>query len=104
MKESIGLTVTINIFIVFLLVAFIFVAGILSYTKAFKAASIVIKQLERYEGYNSLAMDGIDKDLGTIGIIGPKRMDYSKVISVMKYISNKLNTNKDSNKNEKNRV
>lgn len=32
-----------------------------------------------------------DKDLGTIGIIGPKRMDYSKVISVMKYISRKLN-------------
>ena len=30
-------------------------------------------------------------DLGTIGIIGPKRMDYSKVISVMKYISKKLN-------------
>lgn len=39
-----------------------------------------------------------DKDLGTIGIIGPKRMDYSKVISVMKYISNKLNRNeKDDN-------
>lgn len=32
-----------------------------------------------------------DKDLGTIGIIGPTRMDYSKVISVMKYISKKLN-------------
>jgi len=32
-----------------------------------------------------------DKDLGTIGIIGPKRMDYSKVISVMKYISKKIN-------------
>ena len=31
------------------------------------------------------------KDLGTIGIIGPKRMDYSKVISVMKYINQKLN-------------
>lgn len=30
-------------------------------------------------------------DLGTIGIIGPKRMDYSKVISVMKYISKNLN-------------
>ena len=37
-----------------------------------------------------------NKDLGTIGIIGPKRMDYSKVISVMKYISKKLNeTNKE---------
>jgi heat-inducible transcriptional repressor len=32
-----------------------------------------------------------DQDIGTIGIIGPKRMDYSKVISVMKYISKKLN-------------
>jgi len=30
------------------------------------------------------------KELGTIGIIGPKRMDYSKVISVMKYINKKL--------------
>ena len=32
-----------------------------------------------------------NKDLGAIGIIGPTRMDYSKVISVMKYISKKLN-------------
>ena len=32
-----------------------------------------------------------DKDIGTIGIIGPTRMDYSKVIAVMKYISKKLN-------------
>ena len=30
------------------------------------------------------------KELGTIGIIGPTRMNYSKVISVMKYISKKL--------------
>lgn len=35
-----------------------------------------------------------NKDMGTIGIIGPKRMDYSKVISVMKYISKKLNGEK----------
>lgn len=39
-----------------------------------------------------------DKDLGTIGIIGPKRMDYAKVIAVMKYISKKLN--EDNNKKE----
>ena len=38
-----------------------------------------------------------DKDLGTIGIIGPKRMDYSKVISVMKYVSKKLNEKRDEN-------
>lgn len=42
-------------------------------------------------------LDG--KDIGTIGIIGPTRMDYSKVISVMKYISKKIN---DDYKKEKN--
>ena len=35
------------------------------------------------------------KNLGTIGIIGPKRMDYSKVISIMKYINKKLNQNNE---------
>ena len=38
-----------------------------------------------------------DKDLGTIGIIGPRRMNYSKVISVMKYISKKLNEDFEEN-------
>ena len=37
-----------------------------------------------------------DKDIGTIGIIGPTRMDYSKVISVMKYISKKLKEDFDN--------
>ena len=39
-----------------------------------------------------------DKDIGTIGIIGPKRMDYAKVISVMKYISKKLKEDFDDGK------
>ena len=44
-----------------------------------------------------------NKDLGTIGIIGPKRMDYAKVISVMKYISKKLNgTNNEEDLNNDN--
>lgn len=41
-----------------------------------------------------------NKDFGTIGIIGPKRMDYSKVISVMKYISKKLNDNNEEKNGE----
>ena len=32
-----------------------------------------------------------DKDIGTIGIIGPKRMDYSRVISKMDFVKKKLN-------------
>ena len=64
MKESIGLTFTINIMIVFIVVSFVFVAGILSYTKAFKAGSLIIKSLEKYEGYNELAFDQINRNLG----------------------------------------
>ncbi len=69
MKESIGLTVTINIVIIFVMVAFVFVVGIYSYTKAFKASSLIIKSLERYEGYNALAYDQINKDLYTVGYL-----------------------------------
>jgi heat-inducible transcriptional repressor len=46
--------------------------------------------------FNNL-IDG--KDIGKIGIIGPTRMDYSKVISVMKYISKKINDDYKKGKN-----
>ena len=39
-----------------------------------------------------------NKDIGTVGIIGPTRMDYSKVISVMKYISKKINDDYENGK------
>ncbi len=69
MKESIGLTVTINIMIVFIVVAFVFVTGVLSYTKAFKAASLIVKSLEKYEGYNDLAYTQINKNLSALSYI-----------------------------------
>nr|MBP3258721.1 hypothetical protein [Bacilli bacterium] len=75
MKESIGLTFTINIMIVFILVAMVFVTGILSYTKAFKAASLIVKSLERFEGYNELAYDQININLSALSYM---RGDSSK--------------------------
>ena len=45
----------------------------------------------RLADYLSNNIGNAGHELGTIGIIGPTRMDYSKVISVMKYISKKLN-------------
>lgn len=47
---------------------------------------------EKLKNFSVITFNHIlgDKDIGTIGIIGPKRMDYAKVISVMKYISKKL--------------
>lgn len=31
-----------------------------------------------------------EKEIGTIGIIGPKRMDYKKVIPIIKYIGDSI--------------
>ena len=41
---------------------------------------------ENLKDFSIVTLKSDEKDLGTIGIIGPKRMNYSKVISVMKYI------------------
>ena len=41
---------------------------------------------ETLKDFSIVTLKSDDKDIGTIGIIGPKRMDYSKVISVMRYI------------------
>lgn len=102
MKQSIGLTFTINIMVVFILVAFAFVAGILSYTKAFKAASLIIKSIEKYEGYNNLSYDMINKDLMTAGYIVGDSNKCAATKSATIGTGNlvKIN-NSDSSKNEK---
>lgn len=56
-----------NLVIVFLLVVFAFIAGTLSYYKAFKVNAIITDAIEKYEGYNQLAVTEIDRSLKTIG-------------------------------------
>ena len=41
---------------------------------------------ENLKDFSIVTLKSDEKDLGTIGIIGPKRMNYSKIISVMIYI------------------
>lgn len=43
---------------------------------------------ENLKDFSIITLKGEDSELGTIGIIGPKRMNYSKVISVMRFIQN----------------
>lgn len=69
MKESIGLTVTINIVVVFLAVTFVFIIGIVTYNRAYKAASLIVKELEKYEGYNDLAISQIERDMESVGYV-----------------------------------
>ena len=67
MKQSIGFTVTMNIVIVFLLLTFAFIFGIVSYSKAFRASSKIINAIEKNEGYNSYSLTEINQQLATLG-------------------------------------
>ena len=67
MKESIGYTVTLNIIIIFILVTFAVIFGIVSYSKAYRANSKIVNAIEKYEGYNSLSLIEINNNLTSLG-------------------------------------
>lgn len=69
MKQSIGQSVSINIIVIFIVIMFAFIAGILSYTKAFKVNSNIAKALETSEGYNDISKKEISRILTGLGYI-----------------------------------
>lgn len=66
MKESISYAFILNIVILFVFVCFAVIMGIFSYNRAFRAGTIIIDTIEKYEGYNCLSAAEIDKKLSTI--------------------------------------
>ena len=63
MKQSISTSFMLNIVIIFIILVFAFLAGTLSYTKAFRVNSKIVNELEKYEGYNDLSKREIDRIL-----------------------------------------
>lgn len=56
-----------GIIAIFIVMVFAILAGTMSYFKAFKVNSHIIGILEKYEGYNDLALTDIRSTLSTIG-------------------------------------
>ncbi len=73
MSNPIGHTFMYNIIILFIVIVFAFLAGTLSYYKAFKINNRIVYIIEKYEGYNSLARKEIDEVLTTFGYDTDKR-------------------------------
>lgn len=67
MRESISSTFLYNIIILFIIVTFAFLAGTLSYMKAFKSNSNLVNSIEKWEGYNTKSAEEIAGVLTTIG-------------------------------------
>ncbi len=69
MRQGIGAIGTFNIIIIYIMVVFGLLIGAINYYKAYKINSRVLDIIEKYEGYNSLAVSEIDDFMGSIGYV-----------------------------------
>lgn len=67
MSGPVGHTFIYNIMILFIVIVFAFLAGTMSYYKAFKVNNKIILELEKFEGYNDLSKEKIDQYLSNMG-------------------------------------
>lgn len=67
MRESIGTSFTLNFIVLFIFLVFAFLAGTLSYYKAYRVNNFIVNAIETYEGYNEYSMAEIDRGLVSIG-------------------------------------
>lgn len=63
MRQSIGTTFMLNFIILFIFLVFAFLAGTLSYYKAYKINNNIVHAIERYGGYNDYSIAEINDRL-----------------------------------------
>lgn len=69
MKEGMGSVFLYNMIIIFIVVTFAFLVGIMSYAKAFRVNSKILNAIETYEGYNSSSAREIARLLNNYGYL-----------------------------------
>lgn len=67
MSGPVGHTFIYNLIIIFIVIVFGFLAGTMSYYKAFKINNRIITAIEKFEGNNQLAQQEINNVLSTLG-------------------------------------
>lgn len=65
MRESIGTVSLLNFVIFYILLVFAFLAGTLSYYKAYRVNNAIITSIEKYEGFNTLSYNEINQKLAS---------------------------------------
>ena len=71
MKESISYSFLLNIIILFVFVCGAIITGIFSYYRAVKANTLILNEIEKYEGYNCLTKESINKKLSSVSYNTP---------------------------------
>lgn len=67
MSGPVGHTFMYNIIIIFIVIVFAFLSGVMSYYKAFKVNNRIVSSIEKFEGYNKLSVPEIRRNLATLG-------------------------------------
>lgn len=67
MKESISYSFLLNIVIIFIFVCAAIIMGIFSYYKAFRANTIIVNAIEKFEGFNCMSQEEAAMKLSSIG-------------------------------------
>lgn len=67
MRESIGTVSLLNFIIFFILLVFAFLAGTLSYYKAYRVNNAIVSAIEKYEGFNKMSYEEIEERLASLG-------------------------------------
>lgn len=67
MRESIGTSFMLNFIILFIFLVFAFLAGTLSYYKAYRINNYIVNAIERFEGYNDYSKSEIAGGLASLG-------------------------------------
>ena len=86
MKESVGYTVSLNIIITFIVIVIAFLSSALIYFKSNKVSNIITETIEKYEGYNSVAINEITMKLSSLGY-NAKKIDCANSVQ-SSYINN----------------
>ena len=71
MNESISYSFLLNIIILFVFVCGAIVTGVFSYYRAVKANTLIVNEIEKYEGYNCLSQQSIEKKLSSVSYNAP---------------------------------
>lgn len=67
MRESIGTSFMLNFIILFIFLVFAFLAGTLSYYKAYRINNYLVNAIEKYEGYNDYSREEIAVGMKSLG-------------------------------------
>ncbi len=66
MRESIGTISLLNFIFIYIFIVMAIIAGTISYYRAYRVNNVIVRAIEKYEGYNKLSAEAAEEGLVTL--------------------------------------